>query len=83
MIFECLETSEARARLKDKIGSGTFNYKALFYTRKGIEELLVFLQETGIATRKWYLEREERGEDESSVSSRESEGSSEASYDAA
>ena len=46
--------------LKNELNRVTLNLTLLFHTKIGILKTLEFLQKTGIATRKWHLERVER-----------------------
>jgi hypothetical protein len=40
--------------MQRRLGS-SLSLKKLFYTKKGIETLLLFLDKTGIAIRKWLI----------------------------
>ena len=64
LILSCLETTNARRRLTNKLG-GELSLQLLLHTKVGTEAMLEFLQETQIATREWHLGRnEELTEDE-------------------
>jgi ribonuclease HI len=61
LILNCknydLERKSLFLRIKEKLGIRTINLPVLFQTKIGISELLVFLKETNICTRNWYIER--------------------------
>jgi nitrogenase molybdenum-iron protein alpha/beta subunit len=52
----------ARSRLRDGMKITRLNLNLLLHTKTGIEKTLEFLKETGIATRKWHLQRKEQEE---------------------
>jgi RNase H len=59
-----LERKALFKRIKEKIEIRDFNLSVLLQTKVGISEVLVFLKETNICTRKWHLERLEEEEQE-------------------
>jgi ribonuclease HI len=63
LLFSCPDLREARRELKKELKGIEPTKALLLYTRPGIEKLLSFLAKTGIATRRWHLERAEREEE--------------------
>jgi len=60
LLLSCRNLKEARKVLRNELNGVTLNLALLVYTKIGILKTLEFLQKTGIATRKWHLERVER-----------------------
>ena len=67
LLLSCRNLKEARNKLKSELNGVTLNLALLLYTKIGILKTLEFLQTTGIATRKWHLERVEREQEEEAV----------------
>jgi len=61
LLLSCLDYSQIQQELLVEAPTLTPNYKFLFGTSAGIEYTTQFIAKSGIATRKWHLER---GEDE-------------------
>ena len=61
--MSCPDLREVRRELKKELKGIELTKALLLYTRPGIEKLLSFLAKTGIATRRWHLERAEREEE--------------------
>jgi len=55
LLFHCQSQSEIRKKTIQKLDRKDQNLYNLFMTRKGQEQLVKFLAETKIATRKWLL----------------------------
>lgn len=55
LLLSCKKLSEARRRLQDEHRGARLNLRLLMHTKPGIESVLRFLKETGIATRQWHL----------------------------
>ena len=53
------ERSVLLKRVKEVVRVRQLTLPLLLHTKVGISNLLVFLKETSIATRKWYIEREQ------------------------
>jgi len=53
------ERSVLLKRVKEVVRVRQLTLPLLLYTKVRISNLLVFLKETSIATRKWYIEREQ------------------------
>ena len=64
LLLSCTELKEARKELRAKLPELRLSLSILLHTKQGIVETLNFLRKTGIATKKWHLNRrdEERGE---------------------
>ena len=52
------ERKDLLVRIKKEISVIHLTLPLIIYTKIGITNLLVFLKDTNICTRKWYLERE-------------------------
>jgi hypothetical protein len=57
LLLGCKRLKTARKRLIDSLGTRALTLPLLLHTTIGIEHLLVFLADTNICTRKWYIER--------------------------
>jgi hypothetical protein len=64
LLLSCPELHTARKQLKDDLKGIRLSLPLLLHTKIGIEKTLVFLKATGIATRKWHLERSREEEEE-------------------
>ena len=53
-----LEYKALFVRIREKLELRNITLSILFQTKIGISKILVFLKETSICTRNWYLERE-------------------------
>ncbi len=71
LLLECKEYREERKallyRIKEKLEVRSLTLPLILHTIIGISNLLVFLKETSICTRKWYLSRIEEEEEEEEV----------------
>jgi len=71
LLLYCELYKEERIRLfslfKGSLEASTFNLRLLLHTEIGIPNTLVFLKETSICTRKWYIERNEEEVEEARV----------------
>jgi ribonuclease HI len=57
LLLGCKKLKAARKQLSDKLGTRVLTLPLLLHTKIGIEQLLVFLADTNICTRKWHLQR--------------------------
>lgn len=57
LLLSCPDLQGARSRLKEALGGARLSLALLLHTKIGIEKVLVFLKETSIATRRWFLEK--------------------------
>ena len=71
LLLYCTLYKEERARLfsqfKGSLIASAFNLRVLLHTEIGISNVLVFLKETSICTRKWHIERNIEVEEEEEV----------------
>jgi len=51
------ERSRLFSRFQGSLDASAFNLRVLLHTEIGISNILVFLKETSICTRKWHIER--------------------------
>jgi hypothetical protein len=63
LLLNCREYSADRVILKKELEGCSLGLRLLLHTKIGIEKTLGFLTQTRIVTRKWHLERRERGEE--------------------
>jgi hypothetical protein len=64
LLLSCLKLYTARKQLKEDLQGTRLSLRTLLHTKIRIEKTLVFLKTTGIATRKWHLERRVEEEEE-------------------
>ena len=57
LLLSCKLLQLERRQLKDDLGGLLIILLILMHIKIGIEKLVTFLKNTGIATRKWYLQR--------------------------
>jgi hypothetical protein len=56
------ERNRLFSRFKGSLKASAFNLQLLLYTEIGIVNILIFLKETSICTRKWHIDRREEVE---------------------
>jgi len=64
LLLKCQLFRRQRDQLKNRMGSTPFTLTNLLYTRKGIEKLVPFLEETKVASRWWMIGEGEDGREE-------------------
>jgi hypothetical protein len=63
LLINYREYSAVRAILRKELEGYSLGLRLLLHTKIGTEKTLGFLTQTRIVTRKWHLERRERGEE--------------------
>ena len=62
LLLSCKKIKEVKKEFKNQLNKITFNIKVLLHTNIKILNTLIFLQKTGIGTKKWHLKRIERAD---------------------
>ena len=60
LLLSCKDLRDQRQELVQALKGNKLSLQLLLHTKIGIEETLNFIKNTGLATRKWHLERVER-----------------------